>query len=103
MVPAMDEYPSDEEQENVTPGAAGGTGHALRKIVLRGAPPVVLTGNRDAIRRIASGSNLSGIEQLQRAVAGPLARSQVFQTSRWLESVLPKPFELPAIRIMADA
>ncbi len=100
MVPPMDE-PNDNEREDVAADAKHDD--AALKSALRPDRPVVRAGELDAIRRITSGLNLSVIEQFQRAVAGPLALSQVFQTSRWLESVLPKPLELPAMQIMADA
>jgi hypothetical protein len=57
----------------------------------------------EAVRRFAGGIDLSVIEQFQRTVGSSLARAEIFQTPKWLETVLPRPFEMPAIRAMADA
>lgn len=93
-------------EDDLTPsedtGAESGSSTEGHPEVRAGTRPLLSFGQADAIRRLTSGFNLSVLEQFQRSVASQLARSQVFQTSKWLESVLPARFELPAMRVLTD-
>lgn len=86
-----DQTPVEKQSEGDEAGTRGGAGH------VRSTPPLVRIGETE-IRRLAS----SPVAELQRSIASQLARASVFQTSKWLEDVLPTRFELPALRFMAN-
>lgn len=93
----MDQHRSDDDETQ----APNDPGDGSRKAVQPGGRPVVRVSELEAIRRMAAGWNPAALEQVRRALAGPLARSQLFRAPQ-LENLLPKPIELPTARLMAD-